>query len=870
MVIGMMAIEMVGGVYCPLSPRDPQHRLHALLQQTQARLVLVHWLTITKTNHDDIVVSLDIDTVFSDNATTNDTDIDQLSLIKVSRENVAYVVFTSGSTGTPKAVQVRHTNYIQSMHSVFYVNMLNRNDIIIQMAQCSFDTHLQDIFGSLISGATLVMLHPGEAMDFDYLFKVFQQKRITYIDSVPSFLQSLFTYVENCSNQKTLQYLRSMIVGGETFPAKLSSLISNNLNRTSQIWSSYGTAEITIGCTLFLVKATSKTDTVPIGQSLPNYECVVLDEHSQTSLTNQPGELLVGGVGVFAGYLGRDDLTARALIEVNGRLFYRTGDIVRIDDSGLIHYIGRQDHQVKLRGQRIELGEIERCLLSISTISACVVIKWNDDHLVAYVQCSHNIHEQQLREHCQSHLPPHMIPSFFVILEQLPLNVNGKIDRKRLPSPDVSHLSSSAHHTNDDNNEFSQPTNDIEQIIHDMWCDILHQKQISISTSLFTIGGHSLLVMQLFHRYKIDFHLESSSSFSISTFFQHPTIKEHAHLIHQTRNIHTEDVDHHQWLPLHVTRARASYAQERIFLDEHIRFSSSTNTTHYRIHHNIYVIPLLYRLSSSHSHLSISRLRYALHSLIIRHNTLRTALYLDDVDGSIVQECFDQSRISNDMISCRFIVLDLHNNNDKDCERQEIVEDILNQVDLFDLSKGHVINCHLLLGHHPSPEDDDLLNENDWILFTLHHAAFDGASTSIFLRDLALAYDQDENFLVETNALQYIDYSVHEHCMDMTLSRQFWHDQLQGYDLQSRLALPVDRHRASADQRSGLASSIQVTLDDDICTSFLHYASSHHLTLFQLGLATFYAFLFRLTHGHSDLCVSSINANRYRNELVNI
>ena len=142
-------------------------------------------------------------------------------------------------------------------------------------------------------------------------------------------------------------------------------------------------------------------------------------------------------LGVFAGYLGRDDLTAKALIEIDGELFYRTGDLVRMDNNGLLYYQGRKDHQIKLHGQRIELGEIERCLLNITSISACVVMKWNDDYLVAYVQSS-DINEQQLREHCQSHLPPHMIPSFFIILDKLPLNPNGKIDRKQLPSPDFS------------------------------------------------------------------------------------------------------------------------------------------------------------------------------------------------------------------------------------------------------------------------------------------------------------------------------------------------------------------------------------------------------------------------------------------------
>ncbi|CAF4075000.1 unnamed protein product, partial [Adineta steineri] len=150
----------------------------------------------------------------------------------------------------------------------------------------------------------------------------------------------------------------------------------------------YGPAETTIDCTFHVFDKTMETESVPIGRPLSKYQNLILDQFSQSVFINQEGELFVGGIGVFAGYLGRDDLTHRALIEIDDQVFYRTGDLVTIDNNGLLHYQGRKDHQIKLHGQRIELGEIERCLLNITSISACVVIKWNDDHLVAYVQSS--------------------------------------------------------------------------------------------------------------------------------------------------------------------------------------------------------------------------------------------------------------------------------------------------------------------------------------------------------------------------------------------------------------------------------------------------------------------------------------------------
>ncbi|CAF1553806.1 unnamed protein product, partial [Adineta steineri] len=446
----------------------------------------------------------------------------------------------------------------------------------------------------------------------------------------------------------------------------------------------------------------------------------------------------------------------------------------------------------------------------------------------------------------------------YVILEKLPLNPNGKIDRKLLPPPHFS----SIHLTN--STELLQPTNDIEVNIHHIWCDLLKQNQISTDTNLFAIGGHSLLIMQLFHRYKIQFHLQSNT-LSITDLFQHPTIIHHAQLIYQTMNV-KENINDYHWSSLDIMKAKASYAQERIFLDEQIRFSSANNNT------NVYVIPLLYRISSMNDHISVSRLQHAFQSIITQHQILRTALHIDDTNGTIIQHCLDANTIINDKKSFRFSMINLP---DEEHEQDEIVKKIINQSDLFDLSRGHVIKCHILCrdqsNHLFTQNNDDLLFKDDLILFTIHHACFDGASTSIFIRDLSLAYQSNDLLSIDDNSMQYIDYSVHEHIMDMTSSQEFWFLELKGYNVARQLSLPLDRQRSSTNQqRSGLASTAEITFDNALCTSFLNYASLHHLTLFQLGLSIFYVFLFKLTHGQTDLCIGSINANRYRSELVNM
>ncbi len=353
------------------------------------------------------------------------------------------------------------------------------------------------------------------------------------------------------SNRIKFTFNFSIYFLGEACSIKLIKLLVSCIAEKCNIWNLYGPAE-TVVCTYHYINPKIDTKTIPIGLPMPNYQCMILDEFSQSVIISQEGELFVGGVGVFAGYLGRDDLTEKALTEINGEIFYRTGDLVRMDNNGLLHYLGRKDHQIKLHGQRIELGEIERCLLDTS-ISACVVVKWGDDHLIAYVQSS-NIDEKQLRKHCESHLPPHMVPSLFIILEKLPLNANGKIDRKLLPPPIFSALLPT--YLGNDVQSLA-PTNEIEVTIHHIWCDVFQQNQIAIDVNIFTIGGHSLLLMQLFHRYKMEFHFETNT-LSIANLFQQPTIVGHAQLIHQIIDI-KQDTGDYSWSSLHLIQGKNNF-----------------------------------------------------------------------------------------------------------------------------------------------------------------------------------------------------------------------------------------------------------------------------------------------------------------------
>ncbi|CAF1441628.1 unnamed protein product [Adineta steineri] len=475
-------------------------------------------------------------------------DYNCLSSVIMKGEEIAYTLFTSGLSGIPKAVQLRQQNFINSILGFVQIDTLHENDTVIQIASSTFDAHVLETVGSLICGATIVMLHPQGNMEFQYINYVLHDKQVTYLIAVPSYLNHLCDFLKQNRFSPWI-LMRNISCVGESVSSAFVEVLIQFVVQSCRVWNLYGPAEATLGTSYHLIDVTSDMHDLPIGKSLPRYICLLVNNFLQPVMIQEGGELLVGGMSVYAGYLGRDDLTAKALVEIDGDLFYRTGDLVTIDNNGLLHYQGRKDHQIKLHGQRIELGEIERCLLIISSISACVVIKWNDDHLVAYVQSSH-VNEEELREHCQSHLPPHMIPSMFIILDKLPLNQNEKIDRKQLPSPDfsLSTLLSS--------DKYDAPFNQFEERIHTIWCQVLHcnESHISKTISFLAAGGHSLLFIQLYHRYQSVFNFDAHS-LSIGLFLQQPTIQQHAQLLQTLSSNVTQTT---RWESLHINQGKTS------------------------------------------------------------------------------------------------------------------------------------------------------------------------------------------------------------------------------------------------------------------------------------------------------------------------
>jgi aryl carrier-like protein len=294
-------------------------------------------------------------------------------------------------------------------------------------------------------------------------------------------------------------------------------------------------------------------ESIPIGRCLPGRKVFILDNYGQQIIPDgrNTGEIFLGGIGIFGGYLNKPEESARVLVRlpnIDG-IFYRTGDIGKINCDGELVFVGRTDFQVKLRGQRIELGEIETVIMrSSSQITNCVVIKLNhnnEEHLVAYLQTTAHLDNTMLRDDCIKHLPLYMVPSLFVLLHRFPLNPNGKLDRKALPSPDFSLLLSSNLTVGNE-----QPQTEMEQQVSSIWSQILHLKAIPpITTNFFQLGGNSLLLMKLHHKYQTQFH----QSINISNLFRHATIIDHVQLLEE----HQETIQT-QWQSFHLNKGKLS------------------------------------------------------------------------------------------------------------------------------------------------------------------------------------------------------------------------------------------------------------------------------------------------------------------------
>ncbi|MFM9272241.1 amino acid adenylation domain-containing protein, partial [Halomonas elongata] len=433
MVVGLLGILKAGGAYVPLDPDYPAERLAYMIEDSGIEWLLTqqHLREALPPTEGLSVLELDRLDVAHQSSTNPD--------VALHGDQLAYVIYTSGSTGRPKGAANRHralSNRLQWMQDAYE---LGADDAVLQKTPFSFDVSVWEFFWPLMQGARLVMAPPGAHRDPAHLVELIRSHHITTLHFVPSMLQAFLAHgeVEACSS------LTRLVCSGEALPAELQGQVFARLPQAA-LYNLYGPTEAAIDVTHWTCQDDGRHQ-VAIGQPIAGIRTYVLDGALNLAPPGVAGELYLGGEGLARGYLHRPELTSERFVAdpfAHGERLYRTGDLVRWRDDGQLEYLGRLDHQVKIRGLRIELGEIDAELLAQPEVREAVTVAREGPggaRLVAYVvaQANAELDTAALREALGERLPDYMVPGVVVPLAALPLSPNGKVDRQALPEPDV-------------------------------------------------------------------------------------------------------------------------------------------------------------------------------------------------------------------------------------------------------------------------------------------------------------------------------------------------------------------------------------------------------------------------------------------------
>jgi amino acid adenylation domain-containing protein len=518
-IAAMLAVLKAGGAYVSLDPSYPPERLHFMLEDAEVAVVLTQtvWADLLQTDRTKIVC---LEQDWGAIAQESDENLSTLC----TADQLAYVMYTSGSTGTPKGVMVPHRAVNRLVCETNYVQ-IEPDDRVAQVANLAFDAATFEVWGALVNGGQLVGIEREITLSPAEFVAELQQQQISILFLTTALFNQTVSQIPN-----GFQSLKSVLFGGEMVNVdRVRSVVQQG--KPQHLIHVYGPTENTTFSTWYEVQCVPENaTTIPIGQAIANTQVYLLDATLNPVPAGVSGEVYLGGDGLAKGYLNGLELTAERFIETDFSRLYKTGDQALYRSDGNLEFLGRTDHQIKIRGFRVELGEIETAITSHSAVQTAVVVVREidqDRQLIAYVvlkeseqlseQLPKQLTDRELRSLLKTKLPAYMLPAAFVVLDNLPLTINGKVDQKALPPPNVMTETSSA----------IAPTTSLEASLVELWIQLLGRKQVGIQDNFFELGGHSLLATQLVSRIRDRFQVE----FPLRSVFESPTIVELAEKI---------------------------------------------------------------------------------------------------------------------------------------------------------------------------------------------------------------------------------------------------------------------------------------------------------------------------------------------------
>lgn len=490
LAISLLAILKSGAAFVPLDVRWPIERLKQISSELNSEFILINHTT----PHSEASLDLPLLPVYGRPACEPTPNLD----IAVDSQDPIYAIFTSGSTGKPKAAINQHRGILNRF---FYMNERygsKQSDVILQTSSHIFDSYVWQLFWPLMNGAKTVISSPTVGFDMDNVLDLLEREKITFSDFVPSLLAILVDQMTNDSrSRERFSRLRQLLIGGEAMNPKVVYQLKSHLPNVG-ITNIYGPTETSIGV-IFYEVPDEHTDPIPIGKPMKNVYALILDKDLNPLPVGVPGDLYLGGVCVGLGYLNNEKATNAAFIqnpfeEIDSDKLYLTGDLACWLPDGNIKFLGRNDHQVKIRGIRIELGEIESVLSEHESLKEAVVVAREDvpgqKRLVAYIVSRQGValNTGELHAYLKQRLPDYMIPSVFVPLDEMPLMPGGKVDRRALLPPDTGHERGA---------ELAPPRTPEERILAEIWSKVLRVNSLGIHDNFFELGGDSILSLQI-------------------------------------------------------------------------------------------------------------------------------------------------------------------------------------------------------------------------------------------------------------------------------------------------------------------------------------------------------------------------------------
>ncbi|MFD9700030.1 amino acid adenylation domain-containing protein [Lentzea sp. NPDC059081] len=779
LVAAVLAVLKLGAAYVLLDPDHPAERLAALVEQSGAALTVVDGPSPLPGRLVDI--------------RTASGSTEPLHR-RVHPDDAMCVMYTSGSTGRPKGVLTSHRAVVATMTGQEFVKF-GADEVWLQCAPVSWDAFALELFGALLSGAACV-LQPGQSPEPAKIVELIAEHAITTVHVSASLLNFILDEYPHA-----FRGVRQVMTGGE---AASKAHVRTLLERHPEVRlvNGYSPLENTIFTLCHrIVPRDDDRRSIPVGRPLAGKQVYVLDEHLRLVPPGTPGELYMAGAGLAHGYLGQGAATAERFVaspfagSFGGRM-YRTGDLVRQDADGVVEFLGRADDQVKIRGFRVEPGEVAAVLTAHPDVRQAEVVVLDGPRLVAYVVGT--AESAALRGFAGTRLPDHLVPSAFVVLDELPRTANGKLDRAALPVPDLAASAGDVART---------PR---QQILCGIFAGLLDLPEVSPDDDFFALGGHSLLAGKLVGKVRAVLGVE----LAMREVFRTPTVRGLDARVDSLAEARpsVRAVERPERVPL-------SAAQRRLWFLNGLEQGST------------YHVPIARRLRGP---LDTAALHAALGDVVARHEVLRTVF--PDRDGTPEQLVLPRTECTLDVVRC-----------------EETELDALIAADSaipFDLAAELPIRAKLFR----------LSEEDHVLLVVMHHIVTDGWSWGPLLRDLGAAYDARRAGSEpgwEPLAVQYADYALWQEELDTGAQVEHWRTALAG--LPEEIALPADRPRPESPSHRG--EQLAVTLDAEAHRRLLAIARDCDATLFMVVQAAWALMLSRFGAG-TDVPLGTAVAGR--------